>query len=46
MKEKKQIYISAETHALLKQHCDKYAFVIQGWVDNLIRERLNKLKNQ
>jgi len=44
MKERgKAIYISEETHTRLKQHCDEYSFKIQGWVDNIIRQKLDEL---
>jgi hypothetical protein len=45
MKERgKTIYISKTTHALVKNHCDKYGFIMQAWIDNILREKLKELK--
>lgn len=43
MEEKVSISISKETHTRLKKHCDKYAFKVGSWADNIIREKLNEL---
>ena len=42
MEEKVSISISKETHARIKRHCDKNAFKIGSWIDNILSEKLDK----
>ena len=37
------IAITKETHSRIKEYCDEFGFKIQGWVDAVIREKLDKL---
>ena len=46
MKEVKAIRISRATHTRLKQHCNEYSLKMQGWVDMVVREKLDKLNKQ
>jgi len=39
----KSIAISKETHALVKEYCDKRALKIRSWIDNVLRR---EIKNQ
>jgi hypothetical protein len=46
MKEKTSISIPKETHTRIKEHCDKYGFKIHGWVDNILRIKLDELNKK
>jgi len=46
MKETKSIAISKETHSRVKNYCDKNALKIFSWIDNILREKLDKLNDK
>ena len=37
------IAISKETHARIKEYCDEYGYKMQGWIDHVLRNKLDKL---
>ena len=37
------ILITKETHSRVKDYCDEYGFKLQGWIDHVLREKLDKL---
>ena len=45
MEERKSISISItkETHLRVKEYCDEYGYKLQGWIDYILREKLDKL---
>ena len=43
MEEKVSVSISKETHIRIKEHCDKNSLKVGSWVDNILREKLDKL---
>ena len=44
--ERKSISISKETHSRVKGYCDKHALKIFIWIDNILREKLDKLNQK
>ena len=43
-KGRKQITISEKTHSRVKEFCDEYGFKMQGWIDHVLREKLEQYK--
>ncbi len=44
--ERKSISISKKTHSRVKDYCDKHALKIFSWIDNILREKLDKLNKE
>ena len=43
MEEKTSISISKGTHLRIRDYCDENALKVGSWIDNVLRERLDKL---